>query len=209
MKIKSIYLIGLLIFLVSSCVVISFYPIYTEDTLILDNRIIGKWESKHDDSIWEICLPDTLKSGKYEEVNENQANKYTYLLKTYLSAEPDKWAEFWLHLVKIGNNIYADFYPVDWNIEMEFLMFHKLSVHSFAKVKIGEEIDFKWFDPDWLEKLFDQNKIHIRHEESNTGNILLTAKSEELQKFLLKYGDEPEPYEDGSSQNFKRMNQDQ
>ena len=35
-----------------------------------------------------------------------------------------------------------------------------------------------------------------RHEENDAGSILLTAKPEELQDFLVKYGDDKEAYND-------------
>jgi len=197
MKTKTITFIGAVIFLLSGCSILSFYPLYTKDTLIKDDRIIGKWESQNDDQIWEISFPDTIKEGRYIEGKVKQSNESTYLLKIYLGAKPNEWAEFWLHLVKLKNgDIYADFYPVDWSIDMEYLMTNMLSVHSFARAYIGDDLRFRWIDIEWFAKQIKENKIRIRHEEDETGPILLTAKPEELQNFLLKYGNEIEAYHD-------------
>jgi hypothetical protein len=197
MKTKALTYFGIVILLLSGCSVLSFYPLYTNDTLIRDDRIIGKWESQNDDQVWEISFPDTIKDGRYVESSVKQPNENTYLLKIYLGAKPDEWAEFWLHLVRLENKeVYVDLYPVNWNMDMEFLMLNMLSVHSFAKASIGDDIKLRWIDIEWLAKLIKENKIRIRHEENDAGSILLTAKPEELQDFLVKYGDDKDAYND-------------
>lgn len=197
MKTKAFILFGLLILIISSCSILSFYPFYTKDTLIKDDRIIGKWISQNNDEVWEISFPDTVKEGRYIEGQVNKKNEYTYLLKVYLGAEPYEWAEFWLHIFKLKNgDVYADFYPVDWSVDMEYLMMNMLSVHSFSRAYITDKLQFRSIDIDWFKNLLKENKIRIRHEESKSGSMLLTAKPEELQKFLLKYGNEKEAYPD-------------
>jgi len=100
---------------------------------------------------------------------------------------------------------YADFYPVDWGNDEVLIDFHKVPVHSIVKLNITDKVELNWIDPDWLKKLFEQNTIRIRHE-NNGRNILLTAKPQELQKFLIKYSDEQTAYEDGMYQELERMN---
>jgi hypothetical protein len=56
-------------------------------------------------------------------------------------------------------------------------------------------VQIKWFNEEWLGSLFEQNRIKISHETvknesgKETDNFyLLTASTDELQKFILKYG---------------------
>jgi len=59
----------------------------------------------------------------------------------------------------------------------------------------GDTMTIWRFNPDWLEKLFDENRIRISHE--NVGDqIVLTASTEELQKFIAKYSYDQEAYVD-------------
>lgn len=80
---------------------------------------------------------------------------------------------------------------------MRLFDFHIIPVHTFAKVVIEKDkIKFKWFNGEWLEKLIEENRIRIRHE-NNGDFILLTAKSAELQKFLKKYLNSEDAFKDG------------
>ena len=54
---------------------------------------------------------------------------------------------------------------------------HLFPVHTFAKVNI------------------EQNKIKISHEKSGQ-NIILTASTGELQKFVVKYGSDEDAFFD-------------
>ena len=49
------------------------------------------------------------------------------------------------------------------------------------------------FDQSFLEKLLSDNKINIQYEEVN-GKKLITASTDDLQKFIIKYSDNPDAY---------------
>jgi hypothetical protein len=96
---------------------------------------------------------------------------------------------------------------------------HLAPMHSIAVVEsISEnEVKIKWFDETWLEKMFSANKIRIRHEkvmdldlkpDEDEGMYLLTASTDELQKFIIKYRDEAlASTENQVSLNLKRIQQ--
>ncbi len=115
----------------------------------------------------------------------------------YLQMNDDgKEAFFFVHLVQLGEYFYLDFFPdkVDALEINEFLLWHLLPVHLFTRVEIREDrIELYFFDPEWLEELLDERKIRIKHEKV-TGNYLITASTEELQKFVSKYGHLEEAY---------------
>ena len=63
-------------------------------------------------------------------------------------------------------------------------------VHIFGKIEITDDnLIFYWFDPDYFADLIEQNKVKISHID-NDGEILITASTDELQKFVKKYGSE-------------------
>lgn len=126
----------------------------------------------------------------------------SYLLTYY--DERQKPAVFEANLIKLGEHYYFNFYPTDDkklaeledNYELferrfnSFEIFHFHPVNTFAKVTFeADQLQIALFDGDFLEKLLDQNRIRIKHEKVD-GNYILTAKSEELQKFILKYGED-------------------
>ena len=46
-----------------------------------------------------------------------------------------------------------------------------------------------FFDIEWLEQLFKQRKIRIKHEVMEEDIIVLTAPTAELQEFVRKYAE--------------------
>ena len=110
-------------------------------------------------------------------------------------------AVFEAHLVEINGLQFLDFYP-DSNRgsllmhENEFLQMHVFPVHTFAKVEIKtEEVRVYMINYEWIDKLIRESKIRIKHEKVDD-EILITAKTESLQKFMAKYGREKEAYID-------------
>jgi len=202
--------------LISSCAVISFYPIYTEDVLIKDDRIIGKWftteefgikAKKVDTLVWEISFKDkkwvNRRNSPLDKKSYQETNRYTYSLSLHYHSSPEEKAEFQLHLVKLGDKTYVDFYPVEWDIDNPILSFHLMGVHTFAKAEINESfININWFDVEWFEQKMEENRIRIKHEK-NRDNILLTAKPKDLQKFVIKYSDNEKAFNEGNKVEMK------
>ena len=72
-----------------------------------------------------------------------------------------------------------------------------MPVHTIAKLTIvNDTLNISWFDITWLEDQIKEKKIKIRHEK-NGENILLTAKTKDLQKMISKNADNEEAFKDG------------
>ncbi len=219
MKTKSFLIVIIFGVLISSCTVLSFYPLYTKDKLVKDDRIIGRWQSVQnagaspwpsfsDTLNWEISFQKEIWRKKlnnpFDRGDKKISNQFTYTLNVYNKANPEDSAEFHLHLVKLGNNLYLDFYPEEWQKNNNILAVNLMYVHTFAKVKIDKDIEIQWFDSEWLRQMFDENKIRIKHE-NNGVYTLLTAKPEELQKFILKYSDDKEAFSEDMNYTLKKI----
>lgn len=205
-----------LLSLISGCAVISFYPLYTNDVLINDDRIIGKWATIEelgihpndiDTLIWEISFNDKKWVKKYntpyDRGSHQEPNRYTYSLLLYYASSPEDKVEFQLHLVKLNDKTYIDFYPEEWKIDNTILAFHLIGVHTFAKVDINEDyINIDWFDSEWFEQKLNENKIRIKYEK-NSSNILLTSKPGDLQKFVIKYSDDENAFDEDNKYELK------
>ena len=67
---------------------------------------------------------------------------------------------------------------------------HLVPAHIFAKAEITDQsLIIHFFDLEWLEDLIESNRIKISYVELNT-RYLLTAKTEELQKFITKFAND-------------------
>jgi hypothetical protein len=173
------FVIGI-IFLIGGCIP-SLHPLYTKDDCVFESNLLGEWEEEDNNSnTWNFTKLDD--------------NSYKLAL-----VEDSVLSNFYIHLVKLGDDLYIDFFPDSKNVKCEVIDFYLLQViyvHIFGKITINEnEVEISLFDYDWIEKLFEQNKIRIPHEvlkypDSKDENILLTASTEELQAFVKKYADD-------------------
>lgn len=166
--------IGLaLIILVQSCIP-SLHPLYTEDTLVFETALLGKWSDDEDTYVFE------------------KLKDKTYLF-TYLQGPEQQQYE--VHMVKLGADHYLDFYSYRKEglfPDADAVLAPTIRTHSFAKVKWDDNtLQISHFSElEWLEDLFDQRKIRIKHERIDD-EIVLTAGPRELQKFFLKYANDP------------------
>lgn len=102
MKKQTLLLFGILVATMSSCVY-SLFPIYTDDTLVFKEELLGKWNLNDDGSEY-LLFEDTNKSDKKEESKESKEYKYTLEVKegfTISSDEP-------ISMVIDGDTIYDE-----------------------------------------------------------------------------------------------------
>jgi len=204
MKKKAYILIVLIALFLSGCVVYSFYPLYTENDLFANDILTGEWLETDDPN----STPDSDESNwsfehPYIDKNKSDARDSLSYELTLRSKKGDEFvtSAFSVHLIKLGKQYFLDFYLKDVleGDQLTLADFHIIPVHTFAKLTVEDDrLIINWFDGGWLEKLVRNNKIRIHHEESADDDfILLTAKPQELQKFVTKYVNSEEAFEEG------------
>lgn len=117
-----------------------------------------------------------------------------------------------VHLANIGSSLFLDQFPYDEDIHLDngsvYMTAMKgnfIPVHSFMKIEISpNELRLISFDLDKMQKLFRSNKIRLRHEEVDDLTII-TAKPEEIQKFLSVYADRKDVFE--SPEVYRKISQ--
>jgi hypothetical protein len=185
---KRIVLLGILMaVLVQSCIVKSLHPFYAKSDLVFRRELINTW------------LDDDGNKWKIQSVSE-EPQAYEMIF-----SKDGKEASFLAHLFQLEGNLYLDFRPLasDGSVNDLFEM-HLLPSHSVAKVvKIdSDNVEIRWFDEEWLHRLFSQNRIKISHEaiideysgKDEDKSYVLTASTAELRKFLMKYGNDKEAF---------------
>lgn len=192
-KIVTIAVVGLLVSLITGCIP-SLQPLYTPDKLVILPSLVGIWQQTGVQNI----EPEVWTFAKGED-------------KSYVLIHKDSdglVAAFDVHVVKLGSHYFMDFYPGnlpedykqskvgDPAVMNEFLKRHLIAVHTFAKVELsGKTLKISMFDPEFLKNLLENQQIRIKHEKTEAG-YLLTASSEDLQKFVEKYAEEKSAFLD-------------
>lgn len=195
MKTFSILFFILLIGLTFQGCITSLHPLYTNKDLTFDKRLIGTWHSDGSGDSWKIenlmdkelaSFKDPKEKKEKEGFKSMFINKNTYLL-TY--KEKGKQGEFLLNLVSLDDELYIDLYPGSLKEQNELLEDHYLPVHSYAKIKINSNgFELSFFNGEQIYKLLNENRIKIKHESFEYYKVI-TASTEELQKFVTKYAD--------------------
>lgn len=162
-----------ILLLLSGCIVRSLHPLYTDENVIFDARLIGQWAEEDSKEIWEFSQQDEqrYKCVVYEENGE----------QSILVAR----------LLEIKGKMFLDFFPTELDRqEGVFYQLHILPVHSFAYVKqIEPTLQISFPSSDWLQELLEKNPDAIRHEVLGKDDIVLSASTEALQTFWLAHLD--------------------
>jgi hypothetical protein len=172
MKNKRI-LAGVIVIFLGGCVP-SLHELYTEDTLVFEEKLLGQWT--HDKEIWN-----------FEKATEDK------VYNLVITQEEDDKSVLVGHLVKIDDDLFLDLYPGDMELDVgDFYKMHLLPAHTFVKVDaIEPELTIRAMNPEALEQMLKEKPKLIKHEIIDD-RLVLTASPKELQAFLKAHAD----YED-------------
>ncbi|MFT5213285.1 MAG: hypothetical protein ACI9JT_001222 [Polaribacter sp.] len=194
MKIKNLTILFCLL-LLTSCVVKSLHPFYTNETISFDESFIGNWKDSKN-GIWkvisfkdEIMKENPIKKMKKEDLILSEKYSASYYIERLYKGIT---AVYLVTPFKINNQKFLDFLPLEYQGGNDNLLeIHTIYTHSLVKYDVQKngEIEIRWLDEDKIEDLFKENKIKIKHEIIGAldRTYLLTANSKELQKFVKKY----------------------
>lgn len=166
MKIAAFYLLAVL---AGGCVP-SLHPLFTENELVFNANLVGKWSEPNSSDYWEFKATNNK---KYNFIYTDKKGK----------------GIFDGRLGKIGNNTFLDIYPTDMNLPgNDFYKSHLLGTHSFMKIDLSKDgLKIGIMNPDNIKKLVNDEPNAIKYEKIDD-RIVLTDSTKELQAFVLKYG---------------------
>lgn len=168
---------GLALLLLTGCITLSVYPYYTSKDVIFDSALLGDWieegETNAYGQVWT-----------FEKINE-RAYRFT------VSGTDKEKFEFDAHLFKLKGHTFLDCLrrdrePDDFTVPGHFLL---------RVDRLQPMLEVHALDYEWLDELIEKNPKAIRHalipKAGANGNesedLVLTASTAELQKFILKH----------------------
>lgn len=178
----------------TSCLVSSLHPFFKKEDKFFDTTMVGYWMDG-DSCIWTI-FPNMVS----RELMGPEVHDSSYVITYY--EDDNKYSILTGTLFQLNNVNYVDFLPAsnEDHCTSDMTSFHHVPVHTLARVQYSKDsILIYWYGDDWLNDLFEQNRIRIKHETVNSSDYdrhLLTAETEELQKFIKKYANDPKTVED-------------
>lgn len=180
-KFSFLFLMLLLGTLLNGCLVVSLHPLGNRNQRSFDPSLLGTWRA--DSSLYRFTsLGDTT----YDFRIIDQSRSFRFY---------DSMA-FEASLFRVGDHDFLDLLPADEDQRAQRLLENYLPVHTFLRVdREGEQIVLRSFDNERLQTLFRQNRIRLRHEEVDEVTVI-TAASGDIYRFIRKYADDPEAYEE-------------
>jgi hypothetical protein len=162
----------------------SLHELYTEDTVVFEQELVGKWTN--DEEIWE-----------FEKGEEDKSYDLT------ITQKEGQVSRLIVHLVKIEDELFLDLYPGDMELDVgEWYKFHLLAAHTFMKVdRIGPQLVMRAMNPDTVREMLKEKPELIKHEVVED-RVIFTASPKELQSFLTKHVDDEEFF--GDAGEFER-----
>ncbi len=189
------HLIGVLL---GGCVpVMSLHPLSTQENVVFEEKLLGIWVDDLDNpkGTWEFKRVADSAQKDWEWPPPKRPEKAYKLL--LLNNEEGTKGSFFAHLVRLEGRLFLDVLPSqlpcaqmdpkqDWVFNTVFL----IPGHSFAVVdSIEPQLKIRWTAEDEMKKLLKDEPKAVKHELVED-RIVLTASTDELQKFVLKYADD-------------------
>lgn len=193
MKRTRIIFITLALASMSGCLVSSLHPFYKNEDKYFVESMVGSWVDD-DSCVWTIQA-NISGGGPFGPVRHDSSYIITYY-------EDHTKAILLGTLFQLNGVDYVDFLPDpgEDHHNADMTAWHHVPVHTLARVQYNKDsILIYWYGDEWLNELLEQNRIRIKHESVESADYdrqLLTASTDELQKFIKKYANDPKTAEE-------------
>jgi hypothetical protein len=176
--------IGIILLLLTGCIVTSVYPFYTAKDVVFDQALLGDWI-------------DAVKTNEPNQfVRVERLGEKGYLVTAFTDSETNSTEAY---LFRLKQQLFLDVFPT--NRSLDYLPVHQVSRVAGLTPKF-ESTDLNY---DWLTKLLEQKPDAIGHlvlpekpGDTQGGRVVLTAETQELQRFILKHLDNTNAWKEPS-----------
>ena len=182
MKRLSIYLWFALLLPIGGCSgpALSVHPLVREEEAVFEPGLVGIWCEESEEL---VCDEDALWT--FEEDGER-----TYKLTIQdLKDEQEKFV-FKVRLARLDGWFFLDAVLSEQivrgrKVDTDFL----LPVHMLGRIEVEPDaVRIRMLESDWVRNSLKSGDLELTHEKLQNGEVLITAKPEELQEFARRYG---------------------
>ena len=190
-------------FLFTGCFLQSVHPLVKPENSQLVEGVIGTWEDE--DQRWIFARPENVPESLnqidgFEDISEEiddedkEEMEYGYFV-VHENKEDETISVFIGHFIELNEKLYFDLFPMDtWGSGL--LDNHYFPVHTFSKIEFQNNVmNIRLFKSSWINEQIEDNRVRIKHEKTEEG-VLITASTKELQRFVERYGETSEAFED-------------
>jgi len=197
--------------LLAGCVpVFSLHPLYTRETITFEEKLLGTWVNDAEESTmtWQFAR---LELSADEHLGGELRDQDQKGYQMSVSDKEGRRGSFLACLVKLQDRLFLDIMPDRYpsgeadskGAKLAYNADFFLPVHTFLRVtSIGDPLKIRLTNGDEFKKLLKAEPKTVKHEVVDDRPIL-TASTEELQAFMVKYADDNRLFTDEVP--FQRM----
>jgi hypothetical protein len=151
------------------CLPLSIHPLYTDDTMVFEEKLVGKWADG--DEIWQF--------------SRDGENAYELRI-----VDDGKEGYFNAHLVQLENMLFLDIIPDSETLKdvQSFYQLHLLPTHTFIRIEQTEpNLVLQMMGLDKVKEILRNDPNLLKHEVIEDDGLVLTAAAQDLQKFIVEY----------------------
>lgn len=186
-----IFIASVSLVLVSACgPALSLYPLYNKTDVIAQDQILGKWwgvdisQKKQDAITVAKCCWD------FEKADDGG---YALTISTHDEKKGDAQLFSTIHFLKLAGDLFLDVEPQS-DDRLKAMVFPTTEAHLFGRAFFENgKVRLELLDSDWLQRAILQKRIHLDFTAPDSDPIL-TANTDELQKFALQYANDAEAF---------------
>ena len=197
MKAKKVLFYGLTILLGGCVPVISLHPLYTQDSLIFDEHLLGTWMENPSDtnSAWQFTRLGQAHADTLPDALQNDVEKVYHLS---LTDPQGRQGSFFACLVKLDNRLFLDIFPDvlpsgDDDPEQTQLFYNAfffVRAHTFLRADLsGNRLTLWATDDEKMSALLEARPSPLAFESVDDRPVL-TASTEALQEFFSKHAND-------------------
>lgn len=151
-------------FLLLGCPVRSLSPLFQEKDIVFNEALLGTWKNTENT---DMVTFERMGDNSYRAiVHEKDKDSTTYMVQ----------------LGKLGNYWFTDWFPDGKGEDYQMIPTHLISQTGLNR----DSLSLSFLEGDWVEQVLSSDKNAIPHARQ-TGDIILTADTELLQKFVLQH----------------------
>ena len=84
-----------------------------------------------------------------------------------------------------------DMYPDPSDVLSDAYKVHLVAAHTFSKIDFDSNVlTISILDADWIRAQLDSGTLGVAHELLSPGDLVFTAATEDLQKFMISIADD-------------------
>ena len=192
---KILMLLGIALILTLTGCLTSIYPFFTTEDVVEVTWLEGTWQGQST-TLTDSTGKQTLIPGGTWIFAEKDEETLGYSLTQVEAGEADT-VIFEAVPFKLDGTLYLDLTPVDLDLENSLAAMTLIGTHLLVKpTQQGNQLELASFNTEWLATQVEDGESSIQFETPSDGFVLLTADTQELQKLVKAYADEPEAFDE-------------